>query len=187
MNYRSHLIALKVQLVAVGFCICLCGCGGRSTHQPPTKMIVEIDVAPTTAVIQVGSTLQLQAQAKFSDGTTSDVTSSVSWKSSDASLATVNSTGLVAAIALGRPAVTATSGTLAGTANIAVILGATANVPRFAFVPNMADGTLSSFTVDASSGQLQHNGYQLVGHIPSSVVVEPRGKFVYVANSDSNN
>lgn len=188
MKNGSLLVALKFQFVIGGIFGCLlCGCEGGSTSQPPASTIVEIDVAPTTAVIQVGATLQLQAQAKFSDGTTGDVTSSVSWKSSDTSLVTVNSSGLVAAVALGRPSITATSGAASGTANLAVILTSTATVPRFAFVPNTADGTLSSFTVDVGSGQLRHNGYQLVGHIPSSVVVEPRGKFVYVANSDSNN
>lgn len=188
MKNRSPFVPSKLHFLAVGIFLCLLsGCGGGSTSPPPTKTIVEIDVTPTMAVIQVGSTLQLQAHARFSDGTTGDVTSSVTWKSSDSSLVTVNTSGLVAAVSLGRPAVTATSGTASGTAELAIILSSAANVPRFAFVPNMADGTLSSFTVNSSSGQLRHNGYQLVGHIPSSVVVEPRGKFVYVANSDSNN
>ena len=57
------------------------------------------------------------------------------------------------------------------------------NVTRFAFVPNMVDGTLSAYTTNPASGQLRHNGYQLVGEFPSSVVVEPRNEFVYVANS----
>jgi 6-phosphogluconolactonase (cycloisomerase 2 family) len=163
------------------------GCGSRSTQQKQSRAITEITISPADAVLSVSSTLQLQATGKFSDGSTSDVSSSVSWSSSDTSALSVNATGLVTAVSVGRIQITATSGSASGKDQISVILGNSSNVPRFAFVPNMADGTLSSFTVNASTGQLRHNGYQLVGHIPSFVAVDPRAKFVYVANSDSNN
>jgi DNA-binding beta-propeller fold protein YncE len=59
---------------------------------------------------------------------------------------------------------------------------AAAIVPRFAYVANLNDGTLSAFTVNAATGQLRHNGYVLAGVNPSSVTVDPAGKFVYTAN-----
>jgi len=165
----------------------LVGCGSGSTQQKPSKTITEITISPADTVLSVSSTLQLQATGRFSDGSTSDVSSAVFWSSSDTSALSVNGTGLVTAVSVGRIQITATSGSASGKDQISVILGNSSNVPRFAFVPNMADGTLSSFTVNASTGQLRHNGYQPVGHIPSSVAVDPRAKFVYVANSDSNN
>jgi hypothetical protein len=45
-------------------------------------------------------------------------------------------------------------------------LPAATSVPRFAYVPNVADNTVSIFTVDASTGQLRDNGYVLAGHGP---------------------
>jgi 6-phosphogluconolactonase (cycloisomerase 2 family) len=163
------------------------GCGSSAAQQKPTKSITAIEVLPDDSVLSVAATLQLQATARFSDGSTSDVSSSVSWNSSDTSTLSVNGTGLATAAAVGRVQVTASEDGISGQDQLSVILGNSSNFPRFAFVPNMTDGTLSSFTVNAATGQLRHNGYQLVGHTPSSVVVDPKAKYVYVANSDSNN
>jgi 6-phosphogluconolactonase (cycloisomerase 2 family) len=57
------------------------------------------------------------------------------------------------------------------------------NLPRFAFVVNANDNTLSTYTVNYSTGQLRHNGYALTGSAPVSVALHPSGKFVYVVNT----
>jgi len=57
-----------------------------------------------------------------------------------------------------------------------------ANPPRFAYVANNSDGTLSIFTVNGTTGQLRHRGYVKAGLLPVSVASDPAGKFVYVAN-----
>jgi len=55
--------------------------------------------------------------------------------------------------------------------------------PRFAYLGNLDDNTLSIFTVDASSGQLRHHGYAGLQSVPSAVAVDPGGKYVFVADS----
>ena len=60
-----------------------------------------------------------------------------------------------------------------------------AGTPRFAFVPNIDDGTVSEFAVDASTGQLLPNGYVTAGDHPRSFVQV--GNFAYVANMNSSN
>ena len=60
-------------------------------------------------------------------------------------------------------------------------------LPRFAYVANSADNTVSEYTVNVSTGQLRANGYVLAGTGPGSVAVAPSGKFAYVANGTSNN
>ncbi len=184
---KSFLAALASHLVTTCLSICLlAACGSGGMPQRPMKTLVEIQVAPATPAVAIGLTQQFTAQAKFSDGSMGDVSSTVSWTSSDQSLATVNSTGLVMTSALGRTQITASSGTVSGSTSLIIVVGSTSTISRFAYVANMQDGTLSSFTINPSTGQLIHNGYQLVGSGPASVVVDPRGKYVYVANSNSS-
>ena len=59
------------------------------------------------------------------------------------------------------------------------------NIPRFAFLANFDDNTLSAYTVNPATGQLRHNGYVLAGAGPRSIAVDPANKFVYVANQNS--
>ena len=60
-------------------------------------------------------------------------------------------------------------------------------VPRYAYVANNSDNTVSKYTVNAATGQLRANGYVAAGTRPFSVTVDPSGKYAYVANYTSNN
>ncbi len=64
---------------------------------------------------------------------------------------------------------------------------ASSNLPRFAYVANYNDNTVSIYTVNAATGQLRHNGYVAAGTAPYSVTVDPSGKFAYAANYGSSN
>jgi uncharacterized repeat protein (TIGR01451 family) len=66
-----------------------------------------------TTTLAVGSTEQLNVLATFNDGTFQDLTTKVTWLSSNPSAATVSSTGLVSALGAGMT--TTISATLAGT------------------------------------------------------------------------
>ncbi len=59
-------------------------------------------------------------------------------------------------------------------------------LPRFAYVANPGDSTVSQFTVNPLTGQLRHNGYSGVGGTPQAVAVDPTGKYVYVAVTGTN-
>ena len=56
----------------------------------------------------------------------------------------------------------------------------------FAFVGNGSDGTLSLYTVNASTGQLRANGYVATGLNPRAVSIHPSGSFAYVTGSSSS-
>src|SRR5215469_14219817 len=81
----------------------LAGCGGgssktsssQSSSSNPTLVSITVSASGSTPSVASGATLQLAAQGKFSDGTTSDVTSQAAWKTSDATMATVNSLGVL--------------------------------------------------------------------------------------------
>src|SRR3989454_966241 len=58
-------------------------------------------------------------------------------------------------------------------------------LPRFAYVANSFENTISMYTVNATTGQLRHKGYVVAGTNPWSVAVDPSGKFAYAANASS--
>jgi 6-phosphogluconolactonase (cycloisomerase 2 family) len=160
------------------------GCGGGSA--PPVKTLTSIAIRPQNPSVAVGATAQFSAQGTFSDGTTADVTSQVTWTSADSTVASISGDGEAKGLAVGRPTITATSRSLSSSTRLIIVSQQANLVPRFGYVANMQDGTLSAFVVDTVSGRLRHQGYQLTGQSPSGVWVEPRGEYVYVANSNSN-
>jgi 6-phosphogluconolactonase (cycloisomerase 2 family) len=60
-------------------------------------------------------------------------------------------------------------------------------VPRFAYVANERGNSLSIFTIDGATGALKPNGKIATGARPVGVAVDPLGRFVFVANHDSDN
>lgn len=72
--------------------------------------LVSIQVTPATASRYVGQTQQFTATGTYTDGTTPDMSGSVSWNSSDTAKATISTGGLATAVATGTTTITATSG-----------------------------------------------------------------------------
>jgi uncharacterized protein YjdB len=101
--------------MVMGVMVFALACGGSSTT-PTTVSSVAVTGTPPT----VGATSQFKATATMSDNTTLDVTSLASWASSDATIATVSSTGAVTAVAAGAVNVTATYQSVTGTDQIAL-------------------------------------------------------------------
>jgi hypothetical protein len=78
------------------------------------RAIQSITVTPILACAAVGGTQQFTATGKFSDGSTQNVTNTVSWMSSDTSSVTVNATGLATALSLYGAGISASSGNVTG-------------------------------------------------------------------------
>jgi trimeric autotransporter adhesin len=99
------------------------GCRGFFVNPKLTS----ISVTPSTVTISKGQTQQLTATGNYDDGSTKDLTGSVSWSSSDTTCATVSSTGLVTASAsitnTCTATITATSGSLTASATITATPG----------------------------------------------------------------
>jgi YD repeat-containing protein len=87
--------------------------------------LVSIAVSPATASIRTGGQQQqFTAQGTYSDGSQQNITSTVTWSSSNAAIATVSnavgSQGLATGVGGGTTTITATSGTLNGAAVLTV-------------------------------------------------------------------
>ena len=106
-------------------CLGLSGCGGgssKSKSQGSGRTLVSITVTAASSATSVatGATLQFSAQGKFSDGSVSDVSSQVAWKSSDTTMGIMNSAGVLTGVKTGSITVTATEGTIRGSMAITV-------------------------------------------------------------------
>ena len=120
--------------------------------------VTSVMVTPTSASVLQGQTLQLTATIKDSAG---NVLSgrAVTWTSSDASVATVSSSGLVGAVAAGSVTITATSEGRSGTAAIVV-----ANTPVASVVVSPASaGVLVGGTVQLAASPRDAAGNALAG------------------------
>jgi uncharacterized protein YjdB len=108
-------------------CLVLSGCGGGSSKSKTqssgaTRTLASITVTtPSSATsVATGATLQFAAQGKFSDGTVADISSQVTWKSSDTTMGIMNSAGVMTGVKAGSVTVSATQGTISGSMTITV-------------------------------------------------------------------
>src|SRR3990170_4178035 len=82
-----------------------------TADQPLSILIYElttITVTPASPTILQGQNVQFTATGTFADMTTSDITSTVTWDTTNPSVATVNSTGLATGTGLGAVTISAT-------------------------------------------------------------------------------
>jgi trimeric autotransporter adhesin len=83
-------------------------------------LLSSISVTPVNPSIVLGTTQQFAAIGTFSDTTTQNITSSVTWNSSNATIATISSNGLATTVAAGSTTISATSGGISGSTTLTV-------------------------------------------------------------------
>jgi trimeric autotransporter adhesin len=88
--------------------------------QVTSATLLSITISPTTLSLAAGTNQQLTATATFSDGSTQNVSSSLSWTSSAPAVANVSATGLVSALTPGDATITGTSGSVTATLSMSV-------------------------------------------------------------------
>ena len=91
--------------------VLLLGCDNSNDDAPPPEVVLQsIGITSSYAKVPADITMQYTASGAYSDGTTADITSTVSWSSSDTAVATIDSTGLLTSITTGETNINATSG-----------------------------------------------------------------------------
>lgn len=107
---RVKLGAFASAAVLVTALVALTGCGGSSSSSGGGNngqaSLTAIAVSGASSV-NVGDTAQLAASGTYSDGTTKDITSQVTWITSPSTLATVSTSGVLTGVTHGAVAVTA--------------------------------------------------------------------------------
>src|SRR5258708_16536272 len=82
--------------------------------------LTAIAISPANPTIPINTTQQLTATGSYSDGSSRDLTSLVTWSSSTIANATAYAHGLVSGIAAGTATITATMGTVSTSASVTV-------------------------------------------------------------------
>jgi uncharacterized protein YjdB len=93
---------------------------GSSTLTVTNAVLVSIAVTPSNSQVFLGTLNQFTATGTYSDQTTKDITSSVTWSSSSPSTASINGGGVVTALALGSLTISATSSSITGSTSVTV-------------------------------------------------------------------
>lgn len=102
----------------------LCTCGYITP--PCVTDLISFTVTPTSVSLAAGKTQQLTATAKFNDGTVPVI----AWSSSNPSIATVSSTGLVTGVSAGGPVtITASLATSCGPATVSITVTVSTGPP----------------------------------------------------------
>jgi len=124
-----------------------------STTLSVQDQLVSISIAPQNAVIAPGASQQFTATGTYASGLISDVTNSVLWSSSSPTVVTISSTGLASGQAAGQSVVTASIGSVRGSATLAVL-----PVPTN-FRVDISDGTTGQLFVswDSMTGATHYN------------------------------
>ena len=85
--------------------------------------VTSIDVEPAApANLTVGATQQFTATATFTDGSTEDISTQVTWTSDTVATATISSAGLATGVAAGTANITAAIGNVTSTAVLLTVV-----------------------------------------------------------------
>src|SRR5215471_1303968 len=186
----SHYCASKLMTATFLGCVALltaCS-GGGSTPGPtptptPTPSLQSIAVSPQGGTVAAGLTQQFTATGTFSDGSSRPITS-VSWSSSDTTLATIDSNGLAKTLKQGAINISAVSGAITGkapfTVGPAVATGLTISPPggsivagsgatKFSAILTFTDNT----TTDVSAQSTWTSTNSFVASVDSTGNVTP--------------
>src|SRR4029453_10203193 len=87
---------------------------GSTTRTVTAATLVSIAVTPADPSIANGTTQQFTATGTFTDASTQDLTTQVTWASATPAVATINSGGLATGVAAGTSTISATLSGITG-------------------------------------------------------------------------
>jgi hypothetical protein len=119
---------------------------GTATLTVTSPVLASVTVTPANASIAAGDTQQFMATGTYSDGSAQNLTNTATWSSSGPVIASVSPAGAALANAVGTATISATAGSVTGTASLTV-------TPAAVIALNINPATLSM--VLGSSSQLQ--------------------------------
>ena len=125
----------------------LSGKSASTTFTVTAPVLVGIEITPPLPNLANGRTLQLVATGVFSNNTTQNLTTQVTWSSSTAAVASVGSSnGIASASSVGTTTITATSGAVSGNLLLTVTAAQLQAIQVTPATPSIAKGLSQQFT-----------------------------------------
>lgn len=168
-------------LVAL-FLITLLGCNSGTSPSADENALVSIAITPSSAVIGLSEPQQFTATATYEDETTADVTSEVTWASSNTDAATLSEAGLASSVAVGTSNITATLDTITSDAVSLEVK------QMYAYISNFNNNTVSICPVsaDSSLGACTASTGTDTFSQPLSIAFVADGSWAYITNFDNS-
>ena len=140
----------------------------------PAAALTSIAVTPTNPTVTAGGTQQFTATGTYSDSSTANITTQVTWSSSKTSVATINTSGLATTIAGGSSIITATQGSVAGSTTLTV--QPTALAITSTTLPAGTVAQAYSTTLAASGGTAPYTWTLASGALPTGLTLSSAGQ-----------
>jgi trimeric autotransporter adhesin len=141
----------------------LAGISGSTALTVTSTTLVSVQVAPTNPSIALGTTAQFTATGIYSDNTSQDLTTTVTWNSSNPTVAAISNapgtSGLAAAAAIGSATITATAGIISGSTTVAVTGAVLQTIDVTPALPGIALGTSQQFVATGTYFDNSTNTY----------------------------
>ncbi len=150
------------------------GISGSTQLTVTNAVLTSINITPIDPSIAAGYTLQFIATAIFSDGTTENITTQVTWSSSNPGVAVIDSQGLAIAITVGSTTITAALGNVTGLATLNVTSAVLESITVTPFNPSVTVGRTVQFTATGvfSNGTTQNLTAQVTWSSSNSAVAD---------------
>jgi hypothetical protein len=139
-----------------------------------TPTLTSIAVTPANPSIPAGNTQQFTATGTYSDSSTQNITSQVTWTSSSAAVATINSAGLASGVGAGSTTITAAQGSVSGNTTLTVQSGTALSITT----SSLPGGTVSvayTATLAASGGTSPYTWSLASGTLPAGLNLNAAG------------
>ena len=141
--------------------------------------LVSLTISPMSAALPLGTSQQFTATGTYTDGSTQDLTGSVTWASDSPAIAAVGTGGLVIGNAMGTANISASSGTVANSTGITVTAPILLSLTISPGSATIAKGTSQQFTATGTyaNGNTQNltSAVNWSSSAPSVAVIAARG------------
>ena len=135
--------------------------------------LMSLTVTPTNSSLTVGTTQQFTAMGRYSDGNMRDLSSQVTWNSTNAATATIQAGGLATALAAGVTTISATF--LGVTTSTTLTVVSSPLVIATTLLPNGVINITYSTKLTAGGGTMPYTWSLAAGSLPTGLTLSPDG------------